>query len=110
MSSAIASVFMGHIHDENNGTTMDAQNALTTTGVGGLKRRVMEAYTWFANVGNLFKMQLGGTCDRKTYSLQTLSSSIKSTVLCTSTVCQEAKVCYMRSGSPPIAARCTKEN
>ncbi|KIJ51843.1 hypothetical protein M422DRAFT_157627 [Sphaerobolus stellatus SS14] len=30
------------------------------------------------------------------------------TTNCTSTVCQEAKVCYLRSGSPPIAARCTR--
>ncbi|KAF8961980.1 Metallo-dependent phosphatase-like protein [Flammula alnicola] len=30
------------------------------------------------------------------------------TANCTSTECQEAKVCYLRSGSPPIAARCTK--
>ncbi|KAF8521774.1 Metallo-dependent phosphatase [Hysterangium stoloniferum] len=27
---------------------------------------------------------------------------------CTSTECQQAKVCYLRSGSPPVAARCTK--
>jgi sphingomyelin phosphodiesterase len=27
---------------------------------------------------------------------------------CTSTECQEAKVCYIRSGSPPIAAACSK--
>jgi len=30
------------------------------------------------------------------------------TTNCTSTECQEAKVCYIRSGSPPIAAACPK--
>ncbi|KAF8528594.1 Metallo-dependent phosphatase-like protein [Gautieria morchelliformis] len=167
----IANVFMGHIHDEvrylyyaNNGTTMDAQNALTTTWVGGSVTPltglnsgfsmyevdsetfdVMEAYTWFANVsafpeldsqtevgaayhfeystreeygGNftwpadapLKPTSLGFLANPELVDKWTLNQGRQSvrTTNCTSTACQEAKVCYIRSGSPPIAARCTK--
>ncbi|KAF8589271.1 Metallo-dependent phosphatase [Ramaria rubella] len=30
------------------------------------------------------------------------------TTNCTSTECQNAKICYLRSGSPPVAARCAR--
>ncbi|KAF8488065.1 hypothetical protein JB92DRAFT_3101150 [Gautieria morchelliformis] len=119
----------------NNGTAMDAQNPLTTACVGesvtpstGLNTGfsmyevnsetfdVMEAYTWFLNVSAFPELdnqaEVGAAYHFEYSTHEAYGGNFTwpddAPLMCTSTACQEAKVCYMRSGSPPIAARCTK--